>query len=239
MLIATIDTRSPWGMTEGSNVEMAHRLAERGEERRKRRVEDLLEIAEVLLLALVAIATAWSGYQAAKWDGREALLYGISANERFAADAASTSGGQQLIANASMLTAWLQARSAGDVELQRLIARRFTPDYRVAFEAWLAADPFGNESAPPGPGWMPEFKNPSLEQAKGLNAHAATIFAEGTESRETADSYVRDTVLLASVLFVIAIAQRFKVLVARIGANAIAFVLLVYTLQELSSHPRL
>jgi hypothetical protein len=54
---------------EGSNIEMAHTLAERGEGRgheRRARWEELVEIIEASLLALVAVATAWSGYQAAQ-----------------------------------------------------------------------------------------------------------------------------------------------------------------------------
>jgi len=225
-------------MPEGTNVEIAHRLVEHAEER-KRRVEELLEVVEVFFLAVVAIATAWSGYQAAKWDGRQTFLYGSAASERFEADAASTYGGQQWVANATMLTAWLQARSAGDVELEKLIVRRFTPDYRSAFDAWLALDPFHDDSAPPSPGFMPQYKNPGMEEAKRRNAHAAATFAEGSEARETADKYVRDTVLFASILFVIAIAQRFKVRKVRISANVLAFVLLVYTLLGMSSRPRL
>ena len=31
---------------------------------------EVLEIIEALILALVAVATAWSGYQAAKWAGK-------------------------------------------------------------------------------------------------------------------------------------------------------------------------
>jgi hypothetical protein len=225
-------------MPEGTNVEIAHRLAEHANHRRSR-LEELLEIVEVVFLALVAIATAWSGYQAAKWDGRQALLYGTAATERFEADAASTTGGQQWVANASMLTAWLQAKSSGDVELQKILIRRFTPDYRSAFDAWLALDPFNSDAAPPGPGSMPQFKNPLLEEAKRLNAHAAAMFHEGTEARETADQYVRDAVLFASILFIVAIAQRFKVRGVRTTADLLAFVMLVYTLLGMSTRSRL
>jgi hypothetical protein len=226
-------------MSEETTVDIAHRLTEPAKGRHKRRAEEILEIVEVCFLAIVAIATAWSGYQAAKWDGRQAFLYGNAAGDRFVADAASTLGGQQLIGNASLFTAWLQARRAGDAELQTLIARRFTPDYRAAFDEWLMADPFNNDAAPPGPGFMPQFKNPSLVEAKRLNAEATARFAEGTEARETADKYVRDTVLFASILFVIAIAQRFKVRGVRISANVLAFAMLVYTLLGMSSRPRL
>jgi len=65
---------------------------------------DRSEIAEVVILALVAIATAWSGYQATQWGGRQATLYGQASTTRFAADASSTRGGQVLVADASFFT---------------------------------------------------------------------------------------------------------------------------------------
>src|SRR4029453_14102095 len=79
---------------------------------------DRLEVIQVIVLALVTLATAWSGFQAPKWGGRQGALYGQAPPPRFAADAASTLGGQVLIANASIFTAWLQAKDAGDLQLQ-------------------------------------------------------------------------------------------------------------------------
>ena len=111
-----------------------------------------IEIVEVFVLALVTIATAWSGFQGTTWGGRQAFLYGRTSTERFHADAAATLGGQQLAADASMFTAWLQAREAGDEDLQRRLVERFSPDYRSAFEDWLGTDPFSDPTAPPGPG---------------------------------------------------------------------------------------
>jgi hypothetical protein len=49
----------------------------------------------VVLLATVAVATAWSGYQAARWDGHEALLYQTSTQLRSEAGAANTTGGRR------------------------------------------------------------------------------------------------------------------------------------------------
>ena len=34
------------------------------------------EIVEVIVLALVTIATAWSGFQGTTWGGHQAFLYG-------------------------------------------------------------------------------------------------------------------------------------------------------------------
>ena len=231
-------------MPEGMNVEFSHKLSEqeekeKGKEKRKARWEVLVEIVEVAVLAIVAIATAWSGYQAARWDGQQSLLYGHATADRFKADAASTFGGQELAADSAMFTAYLQARSAGDSKLETLYVRRFTPDYRVAFVAWLKTDPFTNPTAPPGPGHMPQYRNPGFESAARLNALASATFNQGTAARETGERYVRDTVLFASVLFLVAIAQRFRVRRVRIATTAVAVALAAYTTVAVLTLPRM
>lgn len=233
-------------MPEEINVEFSRKLSEpeggegeEGGEKRKARWEVLIEIVEVAVLAIVAIATAWSGYQAARWDGQQSLLYGQATADRFKADAASTYGGQELSADSAMFTAYLQARSAGDSKLEMLYIRRFTPDYRVAFAAWLKTEPFTNPAAPPGPGYMPQYRNPSLESAARLNTLASATFDQGTAARDTAERYVRDTVLFASVLFLVAIAQRFKVRAVRVATTTVAFALAAYTSFAVAILPRI
>jgi hypothetical protein len=58
---------------------------------------------------------------------------------------------------------------------------------------------------------MTQYCNPRLEEAQRLNTRASATFDEGTEARETADRYVRVTVLFALVLFLVAVGQRFRV----------------------------
>ena len=218
-------------MPEGMNVEIAHKLSEHDASRaRHERWHEILEIVEVTVLAIVAVATAWSGWQAAKWDGHQSLRYGESSRLRFEADAASTRGGQELVADSAGFTAWLEAESAGDAKLMDEIERRFTPDYKTAFDAWLKTEPFTNDDAPPGPAYMPGYVNDEMEEAAHLNAEASHKFDEGTEARETGEHYVRNTVLFATVLFLVALAQRQKARGARLAANGIAVALLVFTM---------
>src|SRR4051812_48197501 len=129
-------TQGDLDMPEGLNVEVAHKLTEKEEnaERRKHRWEEVVEVIEVLVLSLAAIATAWSGFQASQWDDRQGLSYGQATTQRFAASAVSTLGGQQLAADSAMFTSWLGARAAGDTDLEMILVRRFTPDYRQAFD---------------------------------------------------------------------------------------------------------
>ena len=116
-------------MPEGLNVELAHKLTEQEEEaeHRKHRWEEVAEVIEVLVLALAAIATAWSGFQASQWDDRGGLLYGQATTQRFAASAASTLGGQQLAADSAMFSSWLEARAAGNTDLEMVFVRRSPP----------------------------------------------------------------------------------------------------------------
>jgi hypothetical protein len=138
-----------------------------------------------------------------------------------------------------MLTAWLQFKVQGDKKLQDLYVRRFSPDYREAFYQWIKLDPLNNPSAPAGPAFMPTYRNPDLETAKRLNAKASITFDQGSAARETAEKYVRYTVLFASVLFLIAVAQRFKVKGVRFATLGIAFVLLTYAVAGVIALPRL
>ena len=227
-------------MPESENIELAHKLSEQEGTPKEHAVwEELIEIVEVIVLAIIAIATAWSGYQAAQWDGQQSLLYGTATRYRFAASAASTYGGQELSADAAMFTAWLQATSAHDGKLAAICVRRFTPDYRTAFFAWLKTSPLTNPSAPPGPVYMREYHNPSLLAAVRLNDRASAAFVQGTSAGDTGGRYVRDTVLFAGVLFLVAVAQRFKLRNIRYATTALAFALLVFTTVSVAQLPRI
>ena len=92
--------------------------------------------------------------------------------------------------------------------------RRFTANYRVAFLAWLKTDPLTDPKAPSGPRYMPQYKDPLAAQASALNAQASQAYNAAIGDRDTSDKFVRLTVILAAVLFLVAeeIGQRFYVL---------------------------
>lgn len=229
-------------MPEGSNIEVAHQLHERGEEaeeRRKARSDLLIEIAEAVLLAIVAIATAWSGYQSAKWDGESAKLYGTSSRIRFQATQNETRGGQQQLYDALTFDFWLSPTLTGNQKLAADYEKRFRPEYRPAFRAWLATDPFNNPNAPPGPILMPQYHNSLLVQSTAQDEIASSTFERAVNARETGDKYVRTTVLLATILFLIAVSQRFGLLKVRVGLFVVALVLLGLALNSIATYPRL
>jgi hypothetical protein len=228
-------------MPEGANIEIAHHVTEHGQERHKRSrgVEAAVEIFEAVLLAFVAISTAWSGYQSALWDGRSANLYGQSSRIRINATADSTRAGQLQLYDAITLNSWLGAKFAGQESVAREFQKRFRLEFRPAFHAWLATDPFHNPKAPLGPTFMPQYHNAVAERSAVLDAHASEVFEEGARARETGDKYVRTTVLLATVLFLIAVSQRFGIFKVRVGLLCVGVVLLVLALSLVATYPRL
>ena len=145
----------------GSNIEIAHHLSEHRESTHVLGHE-ILEIAEAIVLAVVAIATAWSGYQAALWTGHEAELYGLASRLRVEAEGAATFANQERLYNASTVVEWLKAEAHGDKKLADLFERRFLPEFRPAFEAWKKTDPVNNPNAPAGSsadGGIPKLQN--------------------------------------------------------------------------------
>ncbi len=221
----------------GSNIEIATHLNEHGESAPSLR-HTVLEILEALVLATVAIATAWSGYQAALWTGHQSELYGQASKLRVQAEGAANYANQERLYNASTVVEWLKAEAQGDKKLIALFERRFLPEFRPAFEAWKKTDPLNNPNAPAGPGVMAEFTSARAEQAAKLNDQATEAFDQGTRGRQYADQYVRATVTLATVLLLIAISQRFKTHRVRVGLLVIAVFLLCFPVFHILTLPR-
>src|ERR1700748_1801824 len=111
----------------GSNIEIAKVLSERKEPSQPLE-HAILEIAEAVVLAIVAIATAWSGYQAALWTGHQSVLYGQANKLRVQAEGAATYANQERLYNASTVVEWLKAEAQGQKKLSELFERRFLPE---------------------------------------------------------------------------------------------------------------
>ncbi len=221
----------------GSTVEVAHHLSEH-QDHSQSRAHQILEIAEAIVLAVVAIATAWSGYQAALWTGHQAELYGLASRYRVQAEGAATAANQERLYNASTVVEWLKAEATGQKRLADLFERRLLPELLPAFQAWKKLDPLNNPKAPPGPFFMPEYRSAKAEEANQLNDKATETFEQGNRARERSDDYVRVTVMLATVLLLTAISQRFKVPAVRSGMAVLAALLLCVPIYRIITLPR-
>src|SRR5271155_5782264 len=187
---------------QSSNVEIAHKINEQAHRHwsGSHRQSPLVELAEAIVLAVVAVATAWSGYQATKWDALSNQNYSLAASTNMRAQEKATLAGQDRLYDIVTFNGWTAAETAGNKSLATIFEHRFRPEYTVAFLAWQKLDPLHNASAPSGPIFMPEYTSANADKSRNLAAEAKDCFEKGVSTRETGDHYVKVSVFLATVL---------------------------------------
>ena len=229
-------------MPEGlSPAEVSKEIAEHKKhtetEAEAERSDRWLSILEALLLSLVAVFAAYSGYAAAKWGTESSVTLAKASAERTKANRADLEAIVTRTADSASFNAWFTAFTAGNANAERLAAKRLRPGYRPAFNAWLATDPAHNLNAPPGPAYMPQYVIPQEAASKKYDAQADAAFTKGSDAGGTADKYIRDTVFLATVLFLVGISGHFRVRVARLGLVGVGAALLIFALIQLLGLP--
>jgi hypothetical protein len=196
-----------------------------------------VSIGEAVLLSIVALLAAWSGYSAAKWGTDSSLSLAKASSTRTRASLAQIQATQIRTLDSVSFNAGMTAYAAHDRKLFELTLRRMRPAYLPAVHAWLALHPLTNPNAPPDPSYLPQYTIPQETQATTLNASADSYFSKGESAAATSDKYVRLTVLLAAVLFLVGIGSRIPALPARYGLIGVAAALLVVSVVELLGLP--
>lgn len=162
---------------------------------------DRAEVASTVLLAFAAVATAWSSYQATRWNGEQAKAASRTNAIRIeAARAASLSEAQTEIDVATFIQ-WINARARQESQLADFYLERFRKEFRPAFDAWIGTKPLTNPDAPPTPFAMPEYRVAAAAEAERLDAEAEESSATVRRNIQRASNYVLAVVLFAVALF--------------------------------------
>lgn len=177
------------------------------ETRSPERWRRVTEILGVFLLSVVAVLTAWCGFQASKWGGEMSIAFSQASGARIQAANADGEARSARSFDLTIYSAFVQAVGEGNDELADYIRERFTPEFRVAYDAWVDDGmvehaPFAREE------YVPE----GSVEATELNALADEKFAQALENNQRGDNYSLLTVLFALVLFLTAMSQRELVL---------------------------
>ena len=229
-------------MGEGlSAVEVGKELGEHarhgGEHDRGHRHEQLISITEAAVLSVVTIMAAWSGFSAAKWSTESSLDLAKASATRSIANRDYQEALTLRVADSTTFNAWFGAYIGGHKQAALVAQRRFRPAYEVAFNAWMATHPFTNPHAPAGPAYMPQYKLVGDEESAKLDAAAEANYAEGQKAAEHADDYIRTTVILASVLFLVGISSHFRLKAVRMGLISVGVALLLVAIVAIASLP--
>jgi hypothetical protein len=162
---------------------------------------DWVEIGATVLLAFAAIATAWSSYQAARWNGEQAKAAGSVNKTRIeAARASGLANAQQQIDVATFMQ-WVDSYARDETRLVIFYRERFRPEFKPAFEAWIATKPLVTEGAPRTPFVMPQYRLAARVEADRLDETAEVLAAEVRRDIQRSSNYVLGVVLFAVALF--------------------------------------
>ena len=162
---------------------------------------DWVEVAATVLLACAAVATAWSSYQATRWNGEQTKVSAAVNKTRIAAARAAGTANTQQQVDVATFMAWVDAYARDEAELVSFYRARFREEFKPAFNAWVATKPLRTEGAPLTPFAMPEYQLEARTEAERLDAEAEALAAKAREYVQRASNYVLGVVLFAVALF--------------------------------------
>lgn len=168
-----------------------------------------IELASTVLLAVATIATAWSGYQSARWGGAQtdhssAASLAIIRTAKFANLAE-----QKISLQADLFSQWVSAVGNNNQALADFMLQRFPEPLKTAAIAWQATNPLTNPNAPPTPFQMPEYILPETLEVAHWEAVSEDEFEAAAVAGTISDRYLLFTIIFASVLFFAGVSGKF------------------------------
>jgi hypothetical protein len=191
---------------------------------------DRVELAAAVLLAVAAVTTAWSSYQASRWNGEQAKTAAAVNKTRIAAARADDLATSQTQVDIATFVQWVDAYAKRETQLASFYRERFRPEFKPAFEAWVATRPLRNPGSPPTPFAMPQYRLSAAAEAARLDVEAELLGADVRRSIQRSSNYVLGVVLCAVALFFAGISTKLasrKLRVAMVGLGWAVFLVAV------------
>lgn len=184
----------------------------------------------LLLLSVTAVLTAWCGFQSSKWGGEMSIAFSEASSLRVQATSAESRARDARQYDLSIYIEWVLADR--DRGLRTYIEERFTPEFKVAFDAWNS----GGRSQS-GPLAHPKYTPSGTEEALRLDQLADDRFQSALKNNQQGDNYTLLTVAFALVLFLTALSQRNQPQTARKILLTLAIVVAVVSVVIMLTFP--
>ena len=179
------------------------------EEARRAKLAGRYETLGTIVLALAAVATAWSAYQSTRWNGEMAGDYNEAGAYRTESVRASNEANERIAVAVTLSADWLGAELTGNRLLADALRSRMPPDLAAAMARWLGDWQPGQPIPDGSPFSEGGYIAPEIERAIALESQAEATFAEGRKSNQYSDNYVLTGVVFALALFFAGVASRF------------------------------
>jgi hypothetical protein len=173
-------------------------------------LKDRVELVATVLLSCAAVATAWSSYQATRWNGEQTKASSRTNAIRIDAARAQGLAEAQKQVDVMTFTQWVDAYARDEELLVDFYFARFRDEFKPAVSAWIATRPLRNPDAPLTPFAMPQYRLAAEEEADRLDAEAEVSSATVRRNIQRASNYVLAVVLFAVSLFFAGMSTRLQ-----------------------------
>ena len=198
---------------------------------------DWVEVGATVLLALAAVSTAWSSYQATRWNGEQAKTSGRVNKTRIEAARASDLANAQEQVDVATFMQWVDSYARGDTRLVNFYRERFRAEFKPAFNAWIATKPLKTKGAPLTPFAMPQYRLAAKAEAARLDQEAEELSAQVRRNIQRASNYVLGVVLFAVALFFAGMSTKLTALGLRKAMLGVGWVLFLGTVVWIATSP--
>jgi len=201
------------------------------------RAEARLDLVATVLLALATVASAWSGYQASRWNGEQAKAAGRTNGTRILAARAQSLAQTQEQVDVATFSSWADAYARKETLLADFYFKRFRAEFKPAVVAWIATKPLTNPDAPLTPFAMPQYRLKAQAEADALDAESAKTAASALAYVQRSTNYVLAAVLFATTLFFAGISTKLPTVGLRRMLLALGVIVFLATAAWLASSP--
>jgi hypothetical protein len=167
-----------------------------------------VELLSVLLVALTAVLTAWSAFEASKWGGVMSIRFADAGAARTESVRATNLATQQTAIDVGLFTDYADAVARDDSRLATFLRDRFPDRLAVATDAWEATEPLTTPGAPATPFDMEEYVVEARDRAADLERQADDLAEQARDANQRGDNYTLTTIFLATVLLLAALSAK-------------------------------
>ena len=198
---------------------------------------DWVEVAATILLAFAAVATAWSSYQATRWNGEQAKTSGRVNKTRIEAARAADLANAQKQVDVATFMQWVDSYARGEAKLMKFYRARFREEFKPAFNAWVATKPLQTAGAPRTPFAMPQYRLAAEDDAARLDQNAEELSAQVRRNIQRASNYVLGVVLFAVALFFAGMSTKLTTPGLRKAMLVVGYVIFLGTVVWIATSP--
>ncbi len=162
---------------------------------------DWVEVAATVLLALPPSRLPGAATRRLAGTASRRKTSGSVNKTRIEAARASDLANAQQQVDVATFMQWVDSYARGETELVTFYRQRFRPEFKPAFDAWIATKPLVTEGAPRTPFVMPQYRLAARAEAARLDETAEVLSAQVRRNIQRASNYVLGVVLFAVALF--------------------------------------